>query len=106
MNNQPSKRKRTDTSPVKTPAAPLPDAETELLRALEEEILKEEEKNKHDKNKKFPLEEEETTTTTNQTTSNTPNDRERPLKRIIYEGGAFLSSSLSQPHNARTLSRS
>ncbi|KAG3203727.1 hypothetical protein PC128_g2448 [Phytophthora cactorum] len=59
MNNQPSKRKRTDTSPVKTPAAPLPDAETELLRALEEEILKEEEKNKHDKNKKFPLEEEE-----------------------------------------------
>ncbi|KAF4042889.1 hypothetical protein GN244_ATG04808 [Phytophthora infestans] len=59
QDNDCPKRVRTDTPPVKTPAASLPDAETELLRALEEEILKEEEKNKHDKNKKFPPEEED-----------------------------------------------
>ncbi|ETL94060.1 hypothetical protein L917_07910 [Phytophthora nicotianae] len=58
MDHQPSKRKRTDTCPVKKPAA-LPDAEVQLLRALEEEILKEEEKIKLDKNKKFPPEEED-----------------------------------------------
>ncbi|KAI9994463.1 hypothetical protein PInf_011095 [Phytophthora infestans] len=57
--NECPKRVRTDTSPVKTPPASLPDAETELLRALEEEILKEEEWNKLDKNKKFPPEEED-----------------------------------------------
>lgn len=42
MDSRRAKRKRPDTSPVKPPERTIKDGELELLRALEEDILKEE----------------------------------------------------------------
>ncbi|GMF60666.1 unnamed protein product [Phytophthora fragariaefolia] len=53
------KRARLSPAPIKKPASTPSDAEMELLRALEEELAKEEEKTKQYKNKKLPQEEED-----------------------------------------------
>ncbi|KAK1938886.1 hypothetical protein P3T76_008961 [Phytophthora citrophthora] len=54
-----TKRPRKSASPVKTLAPSLADPETELLRALEEEISKEEQKEEENKTDKLPFQEED-----------------------------------------------
>ncbi|KAL3659120.1 hypothetical protein V7S43_016004 [Phytophthora oleae] len=53
------KRPRKEGPPVKPLAPSLPDPETELLRALEEEISKEEQKVEAYKTNKLPVQEED-----------------------------------------------